>query len=327
MRRESLARDIFRQYRLLLRRPTYSTPDLGPLNSALEILDSTGPQASHDDSEDPIFIFATSWRSGSTLLQRILCTDRSLLLWGEPLGRLALLPKLTAALSTINPAWPPPDYWCPAEVSQTALTTTWIANLYPVGSDVHRALREFILHWLALPARRMGRSRWGFKEVRLGVAEARLLAWLFPKAKFVVLVRHPFDAYRSVSRAFEPDTWWHMYSRWPDIPMSGAASFSHHWNWLTSSWLGLSEATISRVLVRYEDLLASEEIRRRLADFLGLRVDEQQALAVEVGRTPDRSPLRAYERVLIRRICSDSMRRLAYGPEGSVGPAPQSIQF
>ena len=38
------------------------------------------------DTESPIFLLATGWRTGSTLLQRILVTDPHLLLWGEPLG-------------------------------------------------------------------------------------------------------------------------------------------------------------------------------------------------------------------------------------------------
>ena len=47
-----------------------------------------------DSNAQPIFIFAAIWRSGSTLLQRLLCSDPSLILWGEPYTDTDLLPRL-----------------------------------------------------------------------------------------------------------------------------------------------------------------------------------------------------------------------------------------
>ena len=42
----------------------------------------------------PVFALASIWRSGSTLLQRLLCSDPDILLWGEPYGDAGFLPGL-----------------------------------------------------------------------------------------------------------------------------------------------------------------------------------------------------------------------------------------
>ena len=196
--------------------------------------------------------------------------------------------------------------------------TSWIANLFPHGADFRAALRDFIVRWLGAPARRMGFKRWGIKEVRLGSAEARLLTWLFPKASIIVLTRHPHDAYRSVSRAFPPGVPWGMFSRWPELPLTGAVSFARHWNGLTTSWLRpLAEENTT--LVRYEDVVNGRTDFRRLESRLGLQLAEQKALDVNVGGTADRGGLRAFERWLITREASEGMDGLGYLASGVSG--------
>src|SRR5206468_2205593 len=131
------------------------------------------------------------------------------------------------------------------------------------------------------------------KEVRLGAAEATLLRWAFPRAKFVVLTRHPFAAYRSASRANPPGRPWGTFARWPDRPIEGAAPFARHWDALATSW---SETYVPYSLVKYEDVVEGRYDFRKLEATLGLKLDEQAALAIKVGGTPDRTPLRSYER-------------------------------
>jgi Sulfotransferase family len=300
--------------------------DLPRLNKALAILEAISPSEYDVDIEEPIFIFSAGWRSGSTLIQRILCTDPSLFLWGEPLGRMSLLPRLTSALCTMTTKWPPYDYWCPETIDENFLETTWIANLFPNVSDFRSALRAFLLRWLADPARNKGRYRWGFKEVRLGLAEARVLTWLFPRAKFLVVVRHPYDAYRSVSRAFPPGKSWKMYSRWPDIPLTGAASFAAHWNCLTTSWL-VSQSQVNHRWIRYEDLIAGQVDFRSLEDFLGLNLEEQRALEFRLGGTENKSGLHEYEKRLIALESRRGMHALGYRSDGKTKEFVPSLQL
>ncbi|MFO1483970.1 MAG: sulfotransferase [Verrucomicrobiaceae bacterium] len=315
MRHRTRLADCLRQLAAGLVCPRFPRTDLERLGTALEIL-GTGGEAAQSDNEAPVFVLATSWRSGSTLLQRILCTDPSAFLWGEPFGRMALLPQITSALCAITREWPPKDFWIPADVAAASLATRWIANLYPLGEDFWMALRGFLLRWMGGPANRMGFRRWGMKEVRLGAAEARLLTWLFPKARIVVLVRHPFDAYCSLSRAIQPGVPWRMFSRWPDHPLTGAVSFARHWNALTTSWLN-PLAGENAVVVRYEDLVAGRVDFRSLEAHLGLRLHEAQALGAKVGATPDRGELHAYERWLIAHEARAGMRALGYHASGT----------
>ncbi len=315
MRAKSYSADIVRQFWHWLRTRPFEYPDLAQVNAALRVLDSHAPSDASPDLDEPVFILASSWRSGSTLLQRVLCTDPALLLWGEPFGRLALVPRIVSALCTISPNWPPAKFWASHQRSNASLADSWIANLFPAGVEFKAALQAFLSLWLADSAHRRGYQRWGLKEVRFGSAEARLLTWLFPKAKIVVLVRHPYDAYRSASRAAPPGTPWGMYSRWPDHPMAGAASFARHWNTLSSSWLQ-PDPNLDYVWMRYEDLSAGRVDFRAIESFSGLRFKEDQALEKRVGGTRDPSGLRGYEKWLLQREARTGMRAFGYSPRG-----------
>ena len=80
------------------------SPSVEELVVSLAALDASARAYEEDDaeSESPIFLLATSWRSGSTLLQRILVTDRRVMLWGEPLGEMALVSELVGMLTRLS---------------------------------------------------------------------------------------------------------------------------------------------------------------------------------------------------------------------------------
>jgi hypothetical protein len=293
--------DFFYQSYQGYRSAQFPTPDVGTILAALEVL---APSEHLDDldQDDPIFLLATGWRTGSTLLQRILLTDPQLLLWGEPLGRLALIPKLTESLCAISEAWPPAEYWIGEETDE--LTTSWTANLFPPASDVRAALRDWFIRWLAMPARERGFHRWGIKEVRLGAAEACLLRWLFPRAKFLVLLRHPCDAYMSSAGA-------RLWYRWPDWPIDSAVAFARHWNRLALSWLEVPE-DFGHVVVKYEDLCSGRIDFRLLEQTLELKINEEIALSARVGSTPRQRGIRWYERRGILKEARRGMRAYGY---------------
>jgi hypothetical protein len=300
---------------LQLARPAPCSPNPLLLSTALSLLDARCSKPV-EDQEKPVFVFATSWRSGSTLLQRILATDDSLLLWGEPLGRMGLLQLISSSLCAISSQWPPAGHWCPPQLEGLDLTSEWTANFYPEVDDFRIALRQFVLRWLGESAAAHGRPRWGLKEVRLGRAEAQLLSWLFPQAKFLVLLRHPFDTYRSVSRIFPPGQSWNMYSRWPDVPMEGAVPFARHWNSLTTSWL-LPGTAPAHMKLRYEDLISGQFDIGKLEQFLELRLAPQRATKHKSGATPDYSPLKPWEKLLIQHVAAEGMRASGYLTDGT----------
>ena len=289
-------------------------PSVSELRKSLTELDDSSLErnAAADDSESPIFLLATGWRTGSTLLQRILVTDHRLLLWGEPFGEMALISSLSESLTRLSTFPDLKQHWAGDDLISSPETSalmakSWIATLYTTGGDLRAALRSLFSVWLATPAVERGFSRWGFKDVRLGATEAVLLHWLYPNAKFVILSRHPFDCYRSLADS----GWHHVYYRRPDIRVDSAASFARHWNRLAVSWSQLP-AGFPSVHIRYEDLVQGKVDFRELESWLGVKVNEGMALSAEVGHTAARPRLSWLERFIITREANEGMRALSY---------------
>lgn len=290
------------------RAPRFPTPDVRTVLTALEAVGLPDSPSDHD-SERPVFLLSTGWRTGSTLLQRILVTDSRLLLWGEPLGRLALVPRLTESLCAISADWPPSDYWIGERPEE--MTSSWIANLYPTVGDMRAALQDWMVRWLAVPARARGRRRWGLKEVRFSAAEACVLRWLFPGAVFLVLVRHPLDAYRS---AMHSKLWY----RWPDWPIDCAAAFARHWNRLALSWLQVPE-DFGQLTIKYEDLAFGRVDFESLEKAMGLKLDAEQALSAQVGGSMNLKDFSWYERLAILKETRGAMQVYGYSDQPETG--------
>jgi len=283
-----------------------SFPKVKQLVESIEVLGASISVKVDADTEAPIFLFSTGWRAGSTLLQRILITDSRLLLWGEPLGEMTLASKIT---EIINDSLSPRnlEIWrSQGELTPSSLATSWIANLSPPGSDFRSALRSFFDMWLAEPARRDGFARWGFKEVRFGATEATLFHWLYPHAKFVIVSRHPYDCYRSLS-----DSGWPIYYRYPDVRVSSAALFARYWNGLALSWSELP-AGFPCFHIKYEDLISGKVDFRKLESWLGLEIREDVALSASVGGTAKRPQLSWHERLIIAREAAAGMHAMGY---------------
>ena len=182
--RRSSAREFWEWARC--KRVTYpSVQQLSESMAALRPAASDGVTGGKQN-DAPIFLLATGWRAGSTLLQRILVTDPNVLLWGEPFGDLALPSRIAEMVSHISELYLLKERFIQDNLASTAMATSWIASLYPPGDDFRLALRGLFDRWLGEPARQRGFARWGLKEVRLGAAEASLLHWLYPFAKFVI---------------------------------------------------------------------------------------------------------------------------------------------
>ena len=288
--------------------------------AALSTLEA--PSATEPGSEAPIFLFSTGMRTGSTLLQRILITDSHLLLWGEPMGEMDIAGRIAQMVTDcMNPAFM--DSWKrqPA-LDSRQLVKSWTALLHPSTDNFRLGLRNFFDTWLACPARRSGFTRWGFKEVRLDAAAAVFLHWLYPNAKFLLLTRHPFDCYRSFA-----DAGWKIpnFVRYPDSRVDSAASLAREWNRIAMSWSELPADFPSR-LIKYEDLTSGSFDFRGLESWLGLKLNESEALSEKVGRTAFRPRLHAYERWIVSREAAPGMRALGYSSHPVAPAKPISVQ-
>ena len=231
--------------------PAVERPAGRSIEQGIEVIKRRWPGLLDDCDDEPIFVLASGWRSGSTMLQRLVFGPW--FVWGEPFGHAGLVESMAAPLRCFTDSWPESHHFHKGEGIES-LGREFIANLYPPVQDLREAHRAYFRALFAEPARRAGVSRWGFKEVRLDVDYALYLKWLFPRSKFLFLIRNPYDAWRSyAARAMKG---WKWYNRWPDDPVT-VRSFAAHWRKLASSFLE-GHAKVDGIVVRYESLARGE---------------------------------------------------------------------
>ena len=244
-------------------------PPKPTIEDGLRAMERRWPEVFRQDHEDsPIFILSAGWRSGSTLLQRLL--SERCLIWGEPYGHAWPIPSMADQVRFFTDRWPEPHHFYRGQPRES-LATSFIANLYPGVGDLLHAHRGFFERLFAEPARAAGYDRWGLKEVRLDADHALYLRWVFPRARFLFLIRNPYDAWRSyAARAVRG---WQWYNRWPDEPIT-ARSFAAHWDRLVTSFLE-GHRKVDGLLVRYEDLAAGRFAA--IEEDLGFELSRQAA--------------------------------------------------
>ena len=240
---------------------------------------SRWPDIVSPSDEQPIFVLASGWRSGSTLLQRMLMPEA--FIWGEPYGHSVLIDSLSEPLRAFTEAWPEPHFFHRGE-SGASLNERSIANLYPNPRALLDAHLSFFDRLFIQPARATGANRWGLKEVRLSVDHAVYLKWLFPKAKFLFLHRNPWDAYRSY--AGWASAGWQWFAKWPDSPLT-LAMFASHWRQLAASFRD-DHRTVDGLLAPYEELVSGN--LDRIEEYLGFRLsrDALKAKPADGGPPP-----------------------------------------
>jgi Sulfotransferase family len=224
----------------------------------------------------PIFIFAAGWRSGSTLVQRMLTSVDDIMIWGEAYSRSQLAGTLLNQFCAITMDYPPEHYV--AHAFEGELDDQWIANIYPSFDHLIRAHRAFFTELFAVPAQAMGRPRWGFKEVRLTSEHALYLKLLYPAAKFVFVYRNPVEAYLSFHNHIKAD-----YAPWPDRPIVSARDFGALWCEMVADFSDNHKA-VDGMLIRYEELLRDPSVHRQLCDYVEVDIRPVATFDILAGR-------------------------------------------
>jgi hypothetical protein len=146
------------------------------IESALDILSKRYPDAKSLCCSDPVFVLSAGWRSGSTLLQRLLMSSNQIIIWGKPYGHSGMINYLASSLKAITNNYPDSSWFIDRllddDQSISSLSDKWIANLYPEIDHLIAAHVSFFTNHFEVPARNRGISRWGIKEVRLTIDHA-----------------------------------------------------------------------------------------------------------------------------------------------------------
>jgi hypothetical protein len=273
-----------------------------PLERTLEAIAVRCGDSLPSAPERALFMLSAGWRSGSTLLQRLINSSQEYLLWGEPYARSETIVRLADSLRPISSEWPPAE---DIALPPTGLgaADNWTANRHPSLISVVESHRQLFRTLFASEAAEM--DTWGIKEVRLSGEYALYLHFLFPEAKFIFLVRDPANAFASYK------TWRSWYRRWPDGQIRTASAYATMWRELATSFLETRDA-VGALFLRYEDLVPGNAALDRLDAFLGSPVDRSTLERRISGSRSGPSRLTPLERMAMRRRLGDVPALLGY---------------
>lgn len=153
----------------------------------------------------PFFITAPTARNGVTLLQRLVNSSRKMIVYGENLNFMSVLPKLVhSSVQVHTERGAEFDEARKQFLEQT--TEGWTSNLWPETQQLMMVAFEAFYKSAATYQQlteKYGYPRWGIKNPLNEPQMIERLRILMPKARFVFIYRNPIDVIKSAkSRQF-----------------------------------------------------------------------------------------------------------------------------
>lgn len=214
--------------------------------------------------ERPVFVLASSQRTGSTLLQRLLNSCPQVMIWGEHLAHLSGFRREFGFLQD----WEKRH----ADERRNFMHEGYdifAPNIMPQDYELVDAARIYIAGLFGLPAAKLGRSIWGFKEVRYGAQMALFLQECFPQARIIHLTRNPVACCLSMKRLEgTPDEW---NREWTETAI-------YNWAGINETFLNQREKINHLLQVKFEQMLADPPaFIEELSTFLDISKQEFDA--------------------------------------------------
>lgn len=272
---------------------------------ALAAFSERWPACEPDDR--PILLLGSAWRSGSTLLQRIVTGGGDALVWGEPWHRADLVHRLAESVQAIGGTWPAhPVFYDEVISDDVPAAQSWLANLFPEAVDLVEGHRALFRTTFAEPARRRGYATWGIKDVRMGIEATAYFRWLFPDARIVFIHRDPMACWISYRSARLQS-----YHRFPRSPVYSAYQYGKTWAGITAGMLEHGDR-YGVLRVRYEDLVADPAPHlAAIEDVVGVPLD-RSAIRRTVGASTDHRSF-IHERLALERGAGRVLHDAGYG--------------
>jgi hypothetical protein len=231
-----------------------------------------------DYTKFPIFLLGTG-RCGSTLLQKILNSVDNVMIYGEHGGFLRQIAeayflnledkKIEKYIMSQNVAGEDPTSVLES-LKDPQLWTAWM-NWYN-RETVKKNFRDFTESFFN-PIALGQKVHWGFKEIRYGLNDRvlEMLADLYPKGRFIFMVRNPADVVASKISARMSD---------------GLETDVQSWVEQNTNFLGFYRLNKEKSrIVRYEDLIGSNSPQlEQLFDWLGFSLTDKQTNIIELTK-------------------------------------------
>lgn len=279
---------------------------------------SLHPSATKEDSAcAPVFLFTCGPQAGGKELQKAVSSTREVLVWSGAAGVLNhLLESARQMDMAANPsvlgvlAAPGKKKTGKKAVPAGTDVRPIVSSLRLAPSLIWNAYRRVLLNLYQAPSRGHGFARWGLLETGVNKRTADILRLLFPDARFVFLLRHPFACLDEIrARKIQPR------DRWGAI-----VTPARRQEWFAQQWLELARefSQIDYGLkVRYEDLLEGGDALAQLGEYLELDGFPQKfsghAAAVDRHNAPaEEARMSEAMMARLKPLLEEQMRRWSY---------------
>jgi hypothetical protein len=211
---------------------------------------------------DPLIVTSPTPRSGTTLLQRLLCSSPRALIYGELCAQdlQAFLNLYILKLQTYN--YRKPALAAGLRKVLAGEVNDWILDLMPDVDAYLTAIGQSAFAGIASCrdyASSVGREVWGFKQPGWTPATIRLLRAVMPRARFIFIHRDLVDCVKSAKAT-------QLINSQAEV-----TEFCQAWVENLTYMLGVSDES-AVLLLSYEELLkAPQPVLERLAKFAGAK--------------------------------------------------------